>query len=100
LLDPPILLVLIVFAATTIFYIMLYWRISSRCSKPHALRREDVDADEEVAKLRGALPDDYGKLKALLEELKEIRKRAELLLHEGGGSEGEGGGDKRSPEGD
>lgn len=31
---------------------------------------------------------------------KEIRRRAELLLDEGGGFEGEGGGDKRGPEGD
>jgi len=100
LLDLPILLVLIVFAATTIFYIMLYWRISSRCSKPHALMREDVDADEGVAKLRCALPDDYGKLKTLLEELKEMKKRAQLLLDDEGSSEGEVNSDKKNLEGD
>jgi len=98
LLEYPILAALIVFAATTTFYIMLYRRISSRCSKPHALGYEDFGADEEIIKLRSTLPGDHAELERLLEELKEIRKKAELLLDERGNSEDEGNDNERSPE--
>lgn len=98
-LEYSILIILIVFATTTMFYIILYWRTTSRGLKLHALKH-DIDMDEEIAKLREALPGKESKLEALLAELKKIRRRAELLLDEGRGSEGEGGGDKGGPEGD
>lgn len=98
-LDYPILIALIVFAATTIFYIILYRRIVSRGPEPRAPRRHELD-EGELSKLRDILPRRDAELEMLLSELKEIRRRAELLLDEGGNPESEGGGDKGSPEGD
>ena len=98
-LDYPIMLVLIILAATTIFYIILYWRIISKASKHYIPEYHEVK-ESEFLRLRNIIPRGGSELEKLLSELKEIRRRAELLLDEGGGSEGERGGDKRGPEGD
>jgi hypothetical protein len=99
LLDYPILLVLTIFIATTIFYIILYRRVVSRAPRQRVPEPYEV-GEVEVSRLRDVIPRGGSELEKLLSELKEIRRRAELLLDEGGGFEGEGGGDKRGPEGD
>jgi hypothetical protein len=99
LLDYPILITLIILAATTIFYILLYRRIVSRGPEPRTLEYRELD-EGELSKLRDNLPRGDAELEILLSELKEIRRRAELLLDEGGDLESEGGGDKGSSKGD
>jgi len=99
LLDYPILLVLTIFAATTIFYIILYRRIISKTSKHYIPEYHEIERNE-LSRLRNIIPRGGPELEKLLSELKEIRRKAELLLDEGGGSEGERSGDKRGPEGD
>ena len=98
-LDYPIMLVLTIFAATTLFYIILYRRIISKASK-HYLTEYNEVKESEFSRLRNIIPRGGSELEKLLSELKEIRRKAELLLDEGGGSEGERGGDKRGSERD
>lgn len=92
-----ILLIVAAFAATTAFYIILYWRIISKMQEPRAAETVKLESDE-VEKLRDSLSVGEADLKLLLAELKKIREEAELLLDEGGDLEGEGGGDKGGAE--
>lgn len=76
------IIISIIFAATTILYLVLYRKISSKLPEPRALSHEQSNANEEFAKLGGILPNDHVELNKLLEELRQIKKRAEILLNE------------------
>ena len=93
-----ILIIVLAFAATTTIYAILYRWIFSEISEPYSLKRiNEAHADQEIAKLRQALSMEKLEPRRLLEELKEIRRRAEEILdEERGNSESERGGDKGS----
>ncbi|MCD6312639.1 MAG: hypothetical protein J7L79_02360 [Thaumarchaeota archaeon] len=73
-----------IFAATTLAYVILYRRAMSEIGVGSGLSAiEEIHIDEEkLARLEEALAREKPDLEALLEELKEIRRRAEVVLDE------------------
>ena len=87
------------FTITTLAYLILYRKAVSEISGRSGLTAiEEIRLDEEkLDRLRKALSEEKLDIESLLEELKEIRRQAEVVLdEERGGFEGEGGSDKGS----
>ncbi|HDD42824.1 MAG TPA: hypothetical protein ENF79_03980 [Nitrososphaeria archaeon] len=98
-LEYYLMLIGFIFTATTLAYLILYRRAVSEISGRSGLTAvEEIRLDEEkLDRLRKALSGENLDIETLLEELKEIRRQAEVVLdEERGGFEGEGGGDKGS----
>lgn len=76
-----IILIIIVFAATIAFYILLYKKLTSQTMTPHNLENAEVN-EEKFTKIRETLSDKHLDIEKLLADLREMRKKAESLLDE------------------
>jgi len=93
-----ILVIAASFAITTAYYVSLYRKLRLRRIEAPKLIRVNLDK-ELIEKLKPALARREHELREVLEELRKIRKEVEEVLDEERGDlEGEGSGDKRSPE--
>ena len=94
-----LMLIGFIFTTTTLAYLILYRKAVSEVSGRSGLTAiKEIRLDEEkLDKLKKALSGEKLDIESLLEELKEIRRQAEVVLdEERGGFEGEGGSDKGS----
>ena len=88
-----------IFTTTTLAYLILYRKTVSEVSGRSGLTAiKEIRLDEEkLDKLKKALSGEKLDIESLLEELKEIRRQAEVVLdEERGGFEGERSSDKGS----
>jgi len=93
-----ILVIAASFAITTAYYVSLYRKLRLKRGEVPKLAKMKLDK-ELVEKLRPALARKERELREVLGELRKIRKEVkEVLDEERGDLEGEGSGDKRSPE--
>jgi len=75
------ILIIIVFAVTTAFYILLYKKLTSQTMTPHNLENAEVN-EEKFTKIRETLSNKHLDVEKLLADLREMRKIAESLLDE------------------
>lgn len=95
-----LMLIGFIFTITTLAYLILYRKVLSEISRKGSLTAiEGIQLDaEKLDRLKKALSGEKLEIETLLKELKEIRRRAEVVLDEKrGGFKGEEGGDKGSP---